>query len=200
MGAVTRHRGLTIAVLPGRWRFLGIRRLAVIDGGHQPISNEDDTVWAVCNGEIYNFRSLRRQLEQRGHRFRTASDTEVVVHAYEEYGEEFIEHLSGMFGVALWDVRRKRLLLGRDRFGIKPSWPSSLADSFSRPRPGDRVPGTTDADPSALRQYLGRYFRHRCAPSADAQAAAGIATPERRRLRQHRALLDAGDTGRRSPQ
>jgi asparagine synthase (glutamine-hydrolysing) len=105
----------------GRCGF-GFRRLAIIDiaGGHQPLSNEDGTVWAVCNGEIYNFRELRQTLEQRGHRFATASDAEVIVHAYEEHGLQCFEHLAGMFAIAIWDQTAGRLVLARDRLGKKP--------------------------------------------------------------------------------
>lgn len=101
---------------------LGIRRLSIIDpqGGHQPVSNENGTVWVVQNGEIYNFRRLREQLLAKGHRFTTRSDTEVIVHLYEDYGEEMLQHLRGMFGIALWDSANHVLLLARDRLGIKP--------------------------------------------------------------------------------
>ncbi len=101
---------------------LGNRKLAVIDlaGGHQPLSNEDETIWIVYNGEVYNFLTLRNELEKRGHRFRTNSDTEVIVHAYEEYGVDFVDKLRGMFAFALWDSNNKKLLLVRDRLGIKP--------------------------------------------------------------------------------
>lgn len=101
---------------------LGLRRLSIIDvgGGRQPLFNEDRTVAAVCNGEIYNFRELRAALTSAGHTFRTGSDAEVVVHLYEEYGDDFVTRLRGMFGFALWDERRQRLVLGRDRLGIKP--------------------------------------------------------------------------------
>lgn len=101
---------------------LGMRRLSIIDlaGGHQPMANEDETLWIVCNGEIYNYRSLRDDLLRLGHRFRTGSDVEVLLHLYEQYGERFLDHVSGMFAFALWDVRRKRLTLARDRLGIKP--------------------------------------------------------------------------------
>jgi asparagine synthase (glutamine-hydrolysing) len=102
--------------------FLGMRRLSIIDvaGGHQPVKNERGTVWAVFNGEIYNFRELRRQLEGAGHVFASNSDTETIVHAYEDYGDSFASHLHGMFSIALWDTNRRRLLLVRDRFGKKP--------------------------------------------------------------------------------
>jgi asparagine synthase (glutamine-hydrolysing) len=103
--------------------FLGHARLSILDlseSGHQPMSNETGRVWVVCNGEIYNFRPLRAELEARGHRFRSKSDTEVIVHAYEQYGDEFIRQLDGMFAFALWDQDRERLILARDRTGKKP--------------------------------------------------------------------------------
>jgi asparagine synthase (glutamine-hydrolysing) len=101
---------------------LGHRRLAIVDvsGGRQPMSNEDGTVWLVFNGEIYNHARLRDDLIRRGHRYRTRSDTETIVHLYEEYGDAFVERLEGMFGFALWDARRRRLVAARDRLGIKP--------------------------------------------------------------------------------
>ncbi len=101
---------------------LAARRLSIIDlaHGHQPIENEDGSAVVVQNGEIYNHRELRRELEGRGHRFATECDTEVLVHAHEEWGDAFVERLRGMFAIALWDKRRRRLLLARDRFGIKP--------------------------------------------------------------------------------
>jgi asparagine synthase (glutamine-hydrolysing) len=101
---------------------LGMRRLRVIDpdGGHQPMANEDGSVQVVFNGEIYNHAALRRELESGGHRFRTRSDTEVIVHAYEEWGSACVERFNGMFALALWDVRHRRLFLARDRLGIKP--------------------------------------------------------------------------------
>jgi asparagine synthase (glutamine-hydrolysing) len=101
---------------------LGMRRLSIIDlsTGHQPIHNEDETVWLVFNGEIYNYRELRAELEGHGHRFYTSSDTETIVHAYEQWGEDVFRRLRGMFGIALWDRRNRTLLLGRDRSGMKP--------------------------------------------------------------------------------
>src|SRR5690348_15555054 len=101
---------------------LGMRRLSIIDleTGHQPVRNEDGTVHAVMNGEIYNYRELRTDLERRGHRFYTRTDTETLVHLYEEFGDDCVTHLRGMFTFAIWDERRKSLLLARDRLGIKP--------------------------------------------------------------------------------
>ncbi|HSN21951.1 MAG TPA: asparagine synthase (glutamine-hydrolyzing), partial [Usitatibacter sp.] len=101
---------------------IGMRRLSIIDlaGGHQPIHNEDRTVWIVFNGEIYNFRELREDLERRGHRFYTRTDTECIVHAYEEYGDAFLGRLRGMFALAILDRARGRLVLARDRLGKKP--------------------------------------------------------------------------------
>ncbi len=101
---------------------LGARRLSIIDveGGHQPVHNQDRSVWIVHNGEIYNHERLHSLLEKLGHRFHTRSDTEVVVHAYEEFGDECVKHLNGMFAFAIWDTRSRRLFLARDRFGIKP--------------------------------------------------------------------------------
>jgi asparagine synthase (glutamine-hydrolysing) len=101
---------------------LGFRRLSIIDlaGGHQPLSNEDGTVWIVFNGEIYNYRELRAELLSRGHAFKTQSDTEAIVHLYEEFGEACVEKLRGMFAFAIWDSRDKSMFLARDRVGIKP--------------------------------------------------------------------------------
>jgi asparagine synthase (glutamine-hydrolysing) len=123
MGQVIAHRG------PDDEGFysdgpcaIGMRRLSVIDiaGGHQPLSNSDGTLSLVCNGEIYNFRELRRELEGLGHRFKTHSDCEVILHGYAQYGEEIVCKLNGMFAFALWDAKRKRLIIGRDHLGIKP--------------------------------------------------------------------------------
>ncbi len=105
---------------------LGMRRLSIndVEGGHQPLANEDDSVQVVCNGEIYNNDALRAELGARGHTFKTRSDVEVIAHLYEEFGTEAVKRLEGMFALALWDVRRHRLLLARDRLGIKPLYVS----------------------------------------------------------------------------
>jgi asparagine synthase (glutamine-hydrolysing) len=101
---------------------LAMRRLAIIDlkSGQQPIHNADRTAWIVYNGEIYNYRELRKDLEKRGHRFYTDSDTEAIVHAYDEYGTDCPKYLRGMFALAIWDERKKSLFLARDRVGKKP--------------------------------------------------------------------------------
>ncbi|WP_332671485.1 asparagine synthase (glutamine-hydrolyzing) [Aromatoleum sp.] len=125
MGDVTRHRGPddegAHVDASGRCG-IAMRRLSIIDlaGGHQPISNADDSLWIVCNGEIYNFRELRGELVARGYRFKTGSDSEVLLHLYDAFGDDFVHRLDGMFDFALWDARRGRLLIGRDALGVKP--------------------------------------------------------------------------------
>ena len=101
---------------------LGMRRLSIIDlsGGHQPVFNEDRSSWIVYNGEIYNFLDLRPELESRGHRFRTHSDTEVIIHLYEEMGADCVKKLRGMFALAIYDKTKRKLILARDRLGKKP--------------------------------------------------------------------------------
>jgi asparagine synthase (glutamine-hydrolysing) len=109
---------------------IGMRRLSIIDlgGGHQPIHNEDKTVWVVFNGEIYNYRELRRDLESRGHRFYTHSDTECIVHAYEEFGEACFAKLRGMFAISIVDLRTRKMVLARDRLGKKPLFYTTTRD------------------------------------------------------------------------
>lgn len=161
MGDAIAHRGPDAE---GFWNEPGIglvhRRLSIIDlaGGNQPIGNEDGSVQVVFNGEIYNFQELRAGLEARGHRFRTASDTEVLVHLYEEEGERLVERLRGMFAFALWDRTRRRLVLGRDRLGIKPLYVyrdanklifgSEMKAILAHPGVERRI------DPAALEEYL----------------------------------------------
>jgi len=139
---------------------LAHRRLAIIDvaGGAQPIGNEDGSVQVVFNGEIYNFQELRRSLEAEGHRFRTSSDTEVLVHLYEKHGEGLVDHLRGMFAFALWDRRRRLLLLARDRLGLKPLYYYHDSETLffgSEPKAILAHPGIArDVDPEALEDYL----------------------------------------------
>src|ERR1700736_2923708 len=112
---------------------LGFRRLSIIDlsGGHQPLSNEDGTIWIIFNGEIYNYQELRQYLINKGHVFKTRTDTEVIVHLYEELGEACVERLRGMFAFAIWDARSKSLFLARDRVGIKPLYYSQSRNSVA---------------------------------------------------------------------
>jgi asparagine synthase (glutamine-hydrolysing) len=149
---------------------LGMRRLSIIDvsGGHQPISSEDGQTVVVCNGEIYNFRELRRDLEAVGHRFATQSDSEVAVHAYEEYGDAFLDKLDGMFGLALWDRRRRRLIVARDALGIKPIYYRQAAAELifaSEAKAILTLPGiSARLDTNALAQYLS--VGYVCAPNS----------------------------------
>jgi asparagine synthase (glutamine-hydrolysing) len=139
---------------------LGMRRLSIIDlsGGHQPIHNESQSVWIVFNGEIYNFLELRKELEKRGHYFYTNTDTEVIVHLYEEYGDECVQKLRGMFAFAIWDENRQRLFLARDRFGKKPLHYALSAGRFLF---GSEIkallaiaPELSEVDPQGLLSYF----------------------------------------------
>jgi asparagine synthase (glutamine-hydrolysing) len=143
---------------------LGFRRLSIIDlnTGHQPISNEDGTVWIVFNGEIYNYQELREFLLSKGHTFKSQTDTEVIVHLYEEFGEACVEKLRGMFGFAIWDERQKSLLLARDRVGIKPLyyWLSDKALVF-----GSEIKAIladpevkAEVDPRLIDRFLSFYY------------------------------------------
>jgi asparagine synthase (glutamine-hydrolysing) len=148
---------------------LAFRRLSIIDldGGHQPLANTDESVWTVFNGEIYNYRELRRTLVGRGHTFRTESDTEVIVHCYEEYGDGFVHHLRGMFGLAIWDVKRERLVLARDRTGIKPMYYAETSGGLTF---GSEIKAVLE-DPSVPRavdvQALDRFLTFSYLPGRD---------------------------------
>ena len=139
---------------------LGMRRLSIIDlaGGHQPIHNEDATVWVVFNGEIYNFQELRAELEAKGHRFATHSDTEVIVHLYEDLGAECVQKLRGMFAFAVFDTKARRLLLARDRLGIKPLhyalWQDRLLFGSEIKSLLAVAPGLAQPDAAGLLQYF----------------------------------------------
>lgn len=139
---------------------LAHRRLSIIDleGGKQPLGNEDGSVQIVFNGEIYNYQQLRRDLELRGHKFKTNSDTEVIVHAYEQYGDDCVQQLRGMFAFAIWDRRRRRMLIARDRVGIKPLYVLADGEKLlfgSELKTILAYPGVArDLDPLALDEYF----------------------------------------------
>jgi asparagine synthase (glutamine-hydrolysing) len=139
---------------------LGMRRLSIIDlkTGDQPVFSEDKSVIVMMNGELYNYREVRSDLEKRGHKFATQTDTEIVPHLYQEYGEDFIDHLNGMFAISLWDTRRKRLVLARDRYGEKPLYYGTFDGKLlyaSEPKALLAHPAVTgELDMESLRQYL----------------------------------------------
>ena len=149
-------RGFTVSGPVG----LGHRRLSIIDlaGGHQPIANEDETVWVVFNGEIYNFGELHDELVKKGHVFKTRSDTEVIVHLYEEKGEKCFELLRGMFAIAIWDARNRKLILARDRVGKKPLfyfYDGSRIAFASEMKAILEIPGVPrEIDPEAVSDYF----------------------------------------------
>jgi asparagine synthase (glutamine-hydrolysing) len=168
---VIRHRGPdddgfhVDQILSGGSCAIGMRRLSIIDlnTGHQPISNEDDTIWIVFNGEIYEFAELRRWLIDRGHRFKTNTDTECILHLYEESGVEGLHRLRGMFAFCIWDSRRQRLLLARDRFGKKPLYYAVRPEGFyfgSEIKCLRAAGIPLEPDPEALRLY----FQFTCIP------------------------------------
>ena len=148
---------------------LGHRRLSIIDvaGGAQPMSNEDGTIWISYNGELYNEPELRKELEAKHHQYRTKSDTESIVHLYEEEGPECVRRLNGMFALAIWDSRLERLVLARDRMGQKPLYYGALPDGGlafgSEPKAVLRHPDIgRDLDPQSLARYL--FFEYVPAP------------------------------------
>ena len=146
---------------------LANRRLSIIDvaGGHQPIGNESRDVWTVLNGEIYNFAELRGTLERLGHRFETRSDTEVVVHAYEEWGESFVSRLDGMFALAIWDVRHDCLLLARDPFGKKPLCYASAGPDFAFASELQSLMAAPHVGRTLDRDALGDYLAYMAIPA-----------------------------------
>jgi asparagine synthase (glutamine-hydrolysing) len=143
---------------------LGFRRLSIIDlrGGHQPLSNEDDSIWIIFNGEIYNYQELRKELISKGHIFKTKSDTEVIVHLFEEYGHDCVQKLRGMFAFAIWDSLKKTLFLARDRVGIKPLYYYLGSDFLSF---GSEIKAILadpavrrEIDPSIIDRFLTYYY------------------------------------------
>lgn len=162
MTACLQHRGPDEdGFYRGEGVALGMRRLAIVDiaGSSQPIANEDETVWVIFNGQIYNYVELRADLERR-HTFRTQGDTEVLVHLYEEHGPDLVRHLRGMFAFAIWDARRRTLLLGRDRFGKKPLYYTRRAEAAQPTAPGGGAPdGAADGEAGEARgQTAGRFL------------------------------------------
>jgi asparagine synthase (glutamine-hydrolysing) len=161
MNETLRHRGPDEegVLIDGPFGF-GMRRLSIIDlkSGSQPIGNEDGSIQVVLNGEIYNYRELAETLCRRGHVLRTTSDTEVIVHLYEEYGTELVQHLRGMFAFAVWDRRRRRLVLGRDRLGIKPLYYAHTSHGLIFASELKAISQVTeiasDIDPDAVISYL----------------------------------------------
>lgn len=145
----------------------GFRRLSIIDlsGGHQPMSDQEESVWVVFNGEIYNFPELKRELQAHGHIFRTNSDTEVIIHGYKQWGDDVLNRLNGMFGLAIWDVRKRRLVLARDAFGIKLIYYRIDGDALyfgSEMRPiRAMMGGNAEVDATSLNLFL----RYRFTPS-----------------------------------
>ena len=146
---------------------LGMRRLAIIDlaTGNQPIHNEDQTVWVVLNGEIYNYSELRAEMEARGHRFYTQTDTEVIVHAYEEYGCDVPKHLHGMFAFALWDTTNERLLLARDRVGKKPLLYSTAGEELVFASEFQAMLQHPGVSREVNREALSHYLSFMCVPA-----------------------------------
>ena len=179
---------------------LGMRRLSIIDlaGGHQPIANEDGDLQVVFNGEIYNHEELRKDLIARGHRFRTRTDTEVLVHLFEDHGERMLQRLRGMFAFAIWDRRRRRLFVARDHFGQKPLFYTerggrlTFASEIKALLANDPTLGALS--PVALDQYLTLRFVQ--APDtffeAGSRAAPGALPDVGERGRPHRAVLGPG--------
>src|SRR3954447_15078431 len=165
MLGLIRHRGRDDqGIRAARGATLGHRRLSIIDlaGGRQPIGNEDGTKWIVCNGEIYNYRELTAELEAKGHRFRTRSDTEVILHLYEEVGEGLLDRLRGMFAFAIWDEAEQRLFAARDHLGQKPLFYRHAGDELAFASEIKAVLAVLDTAPRpdlcAFRQYLALRF------------------------------------------
>lgn len=140
---------------------LGHRRLSIIDlqGGNQPITNEDDSMAIIFNGEIYNFVELREELEKNGHVFKTRSDTEVILHAYEEWGIDCLDHFNGIFAFAIWDQKQKRLFIARDHIGIKPLYYVVAGNRLCLLRRSRLYFRTSNAQGRSIFRHWGNYLR-----------------------------------------
>jgi asparagine synthase (glutamine-hydrolysing) len=193
MGGSIAHRGPDDGRVDifGRAGF-SFRRLSIIDvaGGAQPISNETGRIQVMCNGEIYNYLDLRKELESLGHRFKTHSDVETVVHGYEQWGDDVATHLHGMFAFAVWDEDRQRLLLGRDRLGKKPlvyaaaDGRITFASEFAAVLADRRV--SREVDPTAIHDFL--TYQYVPAPASGFKAVRKLPAGPRSRLRERRHL------------
>ena len=179
-------------VSPDRQLGFGFRRLSIVDlsTGDQPMSNEDDTVWLVFNGEIYNHADHRPRLEARGHRFRSRCDAEVVLHLYEEFGPDCVDHLRGMFAFAIWDSRRRRLLLARDRIGVKPLYFAALPHTLVFGSEIKALFGHPDVRPRLKESALSLYLTFAATPAPGTLFEGVEKLPP-----GHRLIVDA-DTGR----
>ena len=170
MAQVIQHRGPdgSGSFVSGRIG-LGHRRLSIIDlsGGAQPISNEDETLQVVFNGEIYNFIELREELVRKGHVFKTESDTEVIVHGYEEWGKDCVSHFNGIFAFALWDGTRRQLFLSRDHLGVKPLYYIQLGDLFLFSSEIKALLSAPGCPREVDLKSLGKLFALRYVPSPD---------------------------------
>ncbi|MCA1645781.1 MAG: asparagine synthase (glutamine-hydrolyzing), partial [Chloroflexi bacterium] len=181
-------------VAPDHQIGFGFRRLSIVDlsTGDQPMSNEDDSIWLVFNGEIYNHADHRPGLEARGHQFRSRCDAEVILHLYEEYGPDCVDHLRGMFAFAIWDSRRRRLLLARDRIGVKPLYFAALPRTVVFGSEIKALLGHPALTPRLDEQALSLYLTFAATPAPSTLFAGIEKLPP-----GHRLLVDA-KTGRRS--
>src|SRR6266404_5627689 len=191
MLALLRHRGPDeFGILLDHELALGNARLSIIDlgGGSQPITNEDESLWIVFNGEIFNYVELRAELEQRGHSFRTSTDTEVILHLFEDHGPECLSRMNGQFAIAIWDTHRRRLFLARDRLGVRPLFYTQVADNlfFASEIKAILANRSVIADQQSLR--VERYWDNRFPPEEGARLD-GASTPTEALVEEFRSLL-----------
>ncbi|MDP7324500.1 MAG: asparagine synthase (glutamine-hydrolyzing), partial [Candidatus Woesearchaeota archaeon] len=148
---------------------LGHRRLSIIDlkTGQQPMANEDETVWIVFNGEIYNYTDLKVELEKKGHTFRTNSDTETIIHGYEEYGVDIVKHLNGCFAFAIWDTPQKKLFIARDRLGIKPLYYTVVKNQIIFASEIKALLSYSQIKRSVNKNALSHFLSFRCNPTEE---------------------------------